>query len=106
MRELFGKRRAWLQRSPVSKLASDLARQPRLAHSAPRPIITASAPDMSSAVTAFSNEVMSPLTMSGTVTASLDGAHRAPIRFAFVELAARAPVHRNHLYAGSFGAAR
>ena len=38
---------------------------------APRPIITASAPERSSARTAFSNEVMSPLTTRGIEIASL-----------------------------------
>ena len=73
---------------------------------APRPIMTASAPDISSAVTAFSNEVMSPLTTSGIGDRVPDRAHRAPIRLALVELAAGAAMHGDHLHAGGFRAAR
>ena len=68
--------------------------------------MTASAPDISSAVTASSNEVMSPLTTSGMPIASLTARTAPQSALALVELATGAAVHRDHLHAGGFGAAR
>jgi hypothetical protein len=49
---------------------------------------------------------MSPLTTSGTETASLTARTAAQSADALVELATRAPVHGDHLHAGLFCAAR
>ena len=73
---------------------------------APRPTMTASAPDISSAVTRLLERGDVAVDDERNADRILDRAHRAPIGFALVELAAGAAMHRDHLHAGGFGAAR
>ena len=73
---------------------------------APRPIITAAAPDSASASRAAARSTMSPLTTTGTVTASTTGAHQLPAGAALVELLPGAAVDGDHLRAGIDGAPR
>src|SRR5258708_6309782 len=64
--------------------------------------MTPSAPDISSADTAFSNEVISPLTTSGIVIASLT----ARTALALVDRPPRGALPRDHRAAGRFPTAR
>ena len=73
---------------------------------APRPTMTASAPDISSAVTRLLERGDIAVDDERNADRILDGAHRAPIGVALVELAAGAAVHRNHLHARGLRAAR
>ena len=73
---------------------------------APRPIITASAPDMFERGHGLFERGDVAVDDERNRDRILDGAHRAPIGLALVELAARAAMHGDHLHAGSFRAAR
>ena len=73
---------------------------------APRPTITASAPDASSAVDRALEARHVAIDDDRDRHRLLHGAHRGPVGRALVELAARAAVHGDEPDAGRFGAAR
>ena len=73
---------------------------------APRPTMTASAPDISKRGHRLLERGDIAVDDERNADRIPDGAHRAPIGIALVELAARAAMHRNHLHARGLRAAR